>query len=915
MKLRFFLSLCCALFLGIVLTLVVAPLHPWVNQQAGIIFKNAFQNALHCSVSCRVRRVHLLSPSIDVEHMVVCPTTSNDGGWSWQCKRYSMGFSWYHLLRYRKLVLWVDIDGLQATTEISNQIPAIQRHVQELLKGPQFPLPSVLQSITFTDACVTAQDASIGGNYFLRWKSDSKQLTDRFKSRVYVKDAKITVAGTTYCQECTGDVTVDIQGDPSNVLIAIYGDGRINVPQLTQDPWCFVTGVWEHNHARITLHNASKTVLLDPLILTKRSDGWWFDTQLQLPLSYVNALGLLGEKKVPAATNIVATMAGTLDSDWVHGEVTIPDLCLSSSFPQLTAYSTFEKKGSEISGDFTCSVPSLIEVGGNWTGDLAQGTGTFYGSPTIQLGAGKFGAWHINPSDAFIKGTITHDGTIEGNYAAVCTNTLSSKTVATKGIVHFTDPVITIKGQVDNGHTYELECGTAYPYIHNLFYRPDEKTVAVSLESYIESGVHMFDGLCTIPLVKTMLRELYQYEWQAEGSILFHGEFLATGAKAWVQLHEGTIQLPQTYNFINGFEGNVYIDIPARKLMVRDLCCTLHEGLARISQAVVYRDDQGHISYAHVPVVLDRCVLQLKKDLFAMISGSLFGEYCIGQIPTIKGSVILDRAQLKENIFADEFQKQLFKSALDTSATAYIPDIACNVTLETKEPIRVDTPFLKTNARLQVAITRSLANPQVIGKIKLLGGELKFPHKPLHITRGSIQFIPDQLSNPLVELVAKNTIKKNVITLYVSGALLNHQILLESTPPLTQEQIISLLVVGSHDDTLNSMMPAFIAHNIKQLIFGGHQSGLLDKYFKPIMRPLSINLVPSFSDHTGRGGLRAALEITVNDRWRALIQKNFSLTEDTRVELEYLFSDDVSVRAIRDERRDMGAEIEVRFKF
>jgi len=48
---------------------------------------------------------------------------------------------------------------------------------------------------------------------------------------------------------------------------------------------------------------------------------------------------------------------------------------------------------------------------------------------------------------------------------------------------------------------------------------------------------------------------------------------------------------------------------------------------------------------------------------------------------------------------------------------------------------------------------------------------------------------------------------------------------------------------------------------------------------------------------------------------QVLIQKNFSLTEDTKFELEYFFSDDITLRAIRDERRDIGGEVELRWKF
>jgi hypothetical protein len=128
---------------------------------------------------------------------------------------------------------------------------------------------------------------------------------------------------------------------------------------------------------------------------------------------------------------------------------------------------------------------------------------------------------------------------------------------------------------------------------------------------------------------------------------------------------------------------------------------------------------------------------------------------------------------------------------------------------------------------------------------------------------------------------------------------------------------MALLLIGSHEESLNIVMPALIMSNLTSLLFGDVQSrDSLDVSFRRLFKPFdNVHLVPSFTDQTGRGGLRGAIEIDVTDRLHALIQKNFSLSEDTRVEIEYLLSDDVSVRAIRNERRDVGGEVEMRWKF
>jgi hypothetical protein len=147
--------------------------------------------------------------------------------------------------------------------------------------------------------------------------------------------------------------------------------------------------------------------------------------------------------------------------------------------------------------------------------------------------------------------------------------------------------------------------------------------------------------------------------------------------------------------------------------------------------------------------------------------------------------------------------------------------------------------------------------------------------------------------------------------------MLNQNISFESAPPLSEEQIIALLLAGSPQESLNIVMPALIMQRLKSVIFDSKQSGLgAGKYFQRFLKPFkNIHIVPSFADQTGRGGLRGSIEVDINDRWKAFIQKNFSLTEDTRFEVEYLLTDDVSLHAIRNENGDIGGEAEMKLKF
>jgi Uncharacterized protein conserved in bacteria len=224
---------------------------------------------------------------------------------------------------------------------------------------------------------------------------------------------------------------------------------------------------------------------------------------------------------------------------------------------------------------------------------------------------------------------------------------------------------------------------------------------------------------------------------------------------------------------------------------------------------------------------------------------------------------------------------------------------------------------MNTSANLDLVIKNKIFDPQLSGKIDFISGTLAFPYKPLNITKGSMYFLQHQSSDPLIELVASNKINKYNVTMYVSGSLQNYNISFDSSPTLSEEQIIALLIAGSAQESLNVIAPAIIMQSVKDSLFGSGESKFLGNhnYLGKILKPFkNVRLVPSFVDQTGRGGLRGTLEVDLGERARASVQKNFSLSEDTRFDLEYSLSDDVTVRGVRRENGDIGGEVEMRWK-
>ena len=366
---------------------------------------------------------------------------------------------------------------------------------------------------------------------------------------------------------------------------------------------------------------------------------------------------------------------------------------------------------------------------------------------------------------------------------------------------------------------------------------------------------------------------------------------------------------------VTGFDSMVSLDPVRRALMINYAHVQLYEGSVLSRCATALFDDSWQLCYVQVPLVVDNCLFNVRKDLFGVVSGNLLVTKHADELPHVDGTVLLDKTQLTEKLFSGVLHDAASMPTQGLSTPSSL-DATCDLKLATYNPIRVNTPFLDAEARMNMHIQGHVVEPSIAGTVSFGSGTLIFPYRPLNIIKANITLSPGAMTDPLIEIVAKNRIKKYMISLHVAGSLQNHQIVLSSNPPLSNEQIIGLLLIGSEEESLGNMVPALVMQNIKPLIFKSNKTKFLEKYFNVILKPLQyIHFVPSFGDQSGRGGLRGKIEIDLNDRWRAMIQNNFNLSEDTRFEVEYMLSDDVSLKAGRDEHRDVTAEIEMRWKF
>ncbi len=895
-------------FIGFFCTLFIAQKDPWVKQKVGDSFTRIMADTLDCEVSCTVDFFDIVHPRIFVKDLSL---RASDNSWSWSAKTYRSGFSWMDCIKKRCIDMWTHMKDLQAYSKMKDGNPAIAPHIQELIKGPDLPIPLVLSEAKMRQATLMVGDDDIESVYL--WHCDAVRDGALFRLHFRFLDGHIDYKKTHYLSDLKGEMHITTQEKNKEIDYALQVDINASAASLGEYPTCFLSGSWHRNRGRFQVQSLDRSLRINPLIIGKKDDDLYVEATASFALDFLYKLFF--KTDVSPLSGICAVKfkgsldeAGSSDGLIVCEDVQHPWLAQPCLFN-----ANFSKRAADWNGMWAIKDGLYHALHGSFDWNAQKEKGEAFAANETTLSFARYCQFVVRPQDAHIQ--ISYDRKIDrldGTYAMIASHSLTDAKIASKGTCSLDDQQsLTAQGTLGS-HYYECGASMDTPYISHVKVWNEKKDEVVDL--FYDAHSKKYKSTIDISIVQELCNAFLHSDIHGEGKIRCTASKENNQLYAHLALDEATIRLPQTYNFMSGAAVNIVGDLAKKRLSFNDLHCTLHNGSITSSQATIWFTDEGQLQFVHAPLLIDRCLVTAKQDLFAVISGNLLLSKKEKNPLFVSGNVMLNRAQLKENLFSQQIQKKLFYAAGSMRESKGVP-IECDVTVETKEPIKVDTNFLQANAQVGLHVKGSLYDPIVEGSVQVPSGTIGFPYKPLYINKGKITFFKEQPLNPFVELVAKNKIKNHNVTLNVTGSLQDTTVLLESTPPLSEEQVVGLLVAGAHEESLDAVIPALLMQNVTNYLFSSHKSNFFDHYIKPWMNQINVQLKPNFSDESGRGGLRGTLEIVVNERWRAMIEKNFSLTEDTHFELEYILSDDVTFRVIRDERRDVGGEVEMKWKF
>lgn len=181
-------------------------------------------------------------------------------------------------------------------------------------------------------------------------------------------------------------------------------------------------------------------------------------------------------------------------------------------------------------------------------------------------------------------------------------------------------------------------------------------------------------------------------------------------------------------------------------------------------------------------------------------------------------------------------------------------NVALNIAVDAPEQVFIRGRGLDVELGGSVHIGGTAANPQPSGGMHMRQGTFSLAGQTLTFSSGTISFNGAGISNPSIDLVATTTVGTVTATLTVNGTARDPKIVLSSSPPLPQDEILATILFKQSASSLSPFQIAEVGAALAS--FSGATSGIGDPLAN-LRNTLGLDRLSVGSSATGSPTLQA----------------------------------------------------------
>lgn len=248
------------------------------------------------------------------------------------------------------------------------------------------------------------------------------------------------------------------------------------------------------------------------------------------------------------------------------------------------------------------------------------------------------------------------------------------------------------------------------------------------------------------------------------------------------------------------------------------------------------------------------------------------------------------------------------------SPSSPLNNLHLEVRILSSPELTVQTSLAKLSGDIDLRLRGTASRPVLLGRVSIAEGDLKVGGTKYHLERGDVTFTNPVRIDPVLDVEATTRVRDYDITIGLHGTLERLNTTYRSDPPLSSDDIISLLAFGS-TQTENAMgaspSPGF-ADSASGALLGAALSQAVNNRVSKLFGGSTIRINPAFGGPENDPNARLTIEQQVTSNVTFTIVTDLARSEQEIIQFEYNINSEYTLQGLRDENGVVSFDLLIR---
>jgi translocation and assembly module TamB len=233
--------------------------------------------------------------------------------------------------------------------------------------------------------------------------------------------------------------------------------------------------------------------------------------------------------------------------------------------------------------------------------------------------------------------------------------------------------------------------------------------------------------------------------------------------------------------------------------------------------------------------------------------------------------------------------------------------------------IRIKNNLADAYAKGEFKVVGDVNRVIILGAFDIDEGTVEYQGNRYELKRVGVEFQDPRRNNPRLDVRAETTKGNFTVTVSVTGTLEKYEVDLTSDPPLSKNDIVSLLSLGVTSQALAGSEGAVGAGVASSLVLGPYK-GRFEEGVKGIVSLDKFAIEPAFSASSKSFEPKFIVGKSFGDRFSVSVSTSVGTTAESSATAEYKLLENVFLSgawesATTTTEGDLGADVKIRYRY